>query len=126
LSSVVARYPHVPVALEHIGFVDLSGGTPFLRAALLFELVKQAPVHLKISSHTLEDAEKVGDPADLVDRLAEAFGSHRIAWGSDHPQSQHSYEEKLALARYSARRLSATDRERYLGGTALKLWWPQG
>lgn len=127
LASVAARHPHVPVALEHIGFVDLTGGTPFPKAGPLFNLVDHAAVHLKISSHTLEAAEAVGDPADLVDRLAAAFGPARLAWGSDHPQSQHrTYEEKLALARHSARRLAPADRDSYLGGTALKLWWPHG
>lgn len=125
LASVVARHPHVPVALEHIGFVDLFGGTPFPKAAPLFDLVGHAAIHLKISSHTLEGADAVGDPADLVDRLAAAFGPDRLAWGSDHPQSQHrDYAQKLELARHSARRLTPADRDRYLGGTALKLWWP--
>lgn len=127
LASVVARHPHVPVALEHIGFVDLSGGTPFPKAAPLFDLVGHAAIHLKVSSHSLEEAEAVGDPADLVDRLAAAFGAERLAWGSDHPQSQHrNYEQKLDLARHSARRLAPADRDLYLGGTALKLWWPHG
>jgi len=123
LAAVVARHPHVPVALEHIGFVDLTGGTPFPKAGPLFDLAGHAAVHLKISSHTLEAAQAVGDPADVVDHLAAVFGADRIAWGSDHPQSQHTYAEKLALARHSARRLAAADRDRYLGGTALKLWW---
>jgi L-fuconolactonase len=127
LASVVARHPHVPVALEHIGFVDLSGGTPFPQAAPLLDLVGQGAVHLKISSHTLEGAEAVGDPADVVDWLAAAFGADRLAWGSDHPQSQHrNYAQKLELARHSARRLARADQDRYLGGTALKLWWPRG
>jgi L-fuconolactonase len=124
LAAVVARHPHVPVALEHIGFVDLFGGTPFPKAQPLFDLAQHAAIHLKISSHTLEGAEAVGDPADLIDHLAAVFGPGRITWGSDHPQSQHrNYQEKVDLARYSARRLVPADRDLYIGGTALKLWF---
>ncbi|MYW01897.1 amidohydrolase family protein [Streptomyces sp. SID3343] len=125
LGAVVARHPDVPVALDHCGFVDLSDGAPFAAAGPLLDLAALPAVRVKVSSHVLELAAAAGDPADLVDRLAATFGAHRAAWGSDHPQTTgHTYPEMVALGRHSARRLAPADRESFLGGTALALWWP--
>jgi len=127
MASVVERHPQVPTVLEHIGFVDLSGGTPFPEAGPLFDLAGHPAVRLKVTTHSLKHAESVGDPADLLDRLVATFGADRLVWGSDHPQSVgRSYEQKIALARHSARRLEAADRDRYLGTNAMTLWWPNG
>jgi predicted TIM-barrel fold metal-dependent hydrolase len=125
LGNVVARHPKVPVALDHCGFVDLSGGAPFAAAGPLFDLAALPAVRVKVSSHVLAPVAAAGDPADPVDHLAATFGAHRLAWGSDHPQTTgHGYREMVALAGHSARRLAPADRESYLGGTALSLWWP--
>ncbi|MET7299179.1 amidohydrolase family protein [Embleya sp. NPDC005575] len=123
LGAVVARHPHVPVALDHCGFVDLTGSTPFA-AAPLFDLAALPAVRVKVSTHVLNLAAAEGDPADVVDRLARAFGAHRMAWGSDHPQTAGStYPAMVALGRRAARRLSPADRDDFLGRTALSLWW---
>ncbi len=127
MASVVERYPQVPTVLEHIGFVDLSGGSPFPKAAPLFNLAGLPTVRLKVTTHSLEHAEAVGDPADLLHRLVVTFGADRLVWGSDYPQSVgRTYEQKIALARHSARRLEAADRDRYLGANSMALWWPNG
>ncbi|WP_439677329.1 amidohydrolase family protein [Embleya sp. MST-111070] len=125
LGALAARHPDVPVALDHCGFADLSGGTPFRAAGPLFALAALRAVWVKVTSHVLRVAAEAGDPADLVDRLADTFGAARLAWGSDHPQTTGStYPAMLDLGRGAARRLSPADRSRFLGGTALSLWWP--
>ena len=124
LGEVVAGCPGVPVALDHCGFVDFAGGDPFPAAEPLFALAALPAVRVKVSTHVLEHAERAGDPADLVDRLAATFGADRMTWGSDHPQTTGStYREMLAMGTRAARRLSPSERARFLGGTANALWW---
>jgi predicted TIM-barrel fold metal-dependent hydrolase len=127
LGAVVARHPGTVTALDHCAFVDLAPGHPFPAAGPLLALAGLPGLHLKVSSHLLGHARAHGDPAALVDRLAETFGAHRLAWGSDHPQTQDlTYDRMLDLARHSARHLGEDGRSDYLGGTALRVWWPRG
>jgi predicted TIM-barrel fold metal-dependent hydrolase len=121
LRPIVEGFPDVPTAVDHIGFPDLSDGPPYRDLANVLTLADLPAVHLKVSTHVLEPLD---DPAALVDVLAEHFGSHRICWGSDHPQTHSmSYGEMVELGRHAARRLSPDDREAFLAGTARRLWF---
>jgi L-fuconolactonase len=128
LRALVEAWPAVPVAVDHAGFPDLAGGPPYPGLAPLLDLADLAAVHVKVSSHLLLDAQAGGgDPADLVDRLAGAFGAERLAWGSDHPQTAGlTYPEMLDLARHAVRRLAPADAHAVLGETATRLWWAPG
>ena len=126
LAGLLERHPDVPIVVEHIGFVDLTGGTPFPLAQPLFDLARYPQLSLKVTTHGMAHAEAGGDAADLVDRLVHVFGAHRLAWGSDYPQAlEFDYAQMLALARRATRRLAPADRDLFFGGTALNLWWPQ-
>ncbi len=125
LVRMVARFPDAPVVLDHCGFPDLSGGPPYRAAQPLFALADLPSVHLKVTSHVLEDAEprSAGGAAALVDRLAATFGPERLVWGSDYPQTHdRSYAELVALGRGAAVALPPVDRDAFLGGNALRLW----
>jgi predicted TIM-barrel fold metal-dependent hydrolase len=124
LGRLVASHPQVPVALDHCGFPDLSGGAPFLRAAGLFRMADLPSVRLKLTTHVLQGAARHGDPADLVDALVGAFGTDRLCWGSDHPQTAGmTYGEKLVLARHATRRLTDRQRRDVFAATAASLGW---
>jgi L-fuconolactonase len=123
LRAAAERFPEVTVALDHCAFPDLSSGPPYVKAGELFELATMPNVHLKVSSHLLEQAESADDPRDLIDRLAAVFGADRLLWGSDFPQTHdRSYVELLALGRTACSRLSPADQRRFLGENALRLW----
>lgn len=115
LGPLAGRHPGVPVAVDHCGFTDFTGG-----ADALFALADAPAVHVKVSSHVLAPLE---DPAVVVERLADRFGADRLAWGSDHPQTGGDYGELVALARRSAARLDEAARAAFLGGTARRLWF---
>ena len=61
--------PTCPVVLDHCGFPDLRGGPPFVDAASLFELAAFPNLHLKVTSHVLEDADD--DAAAFVEQLSD-------------------------------------------------------
>jgi predicted TIM-barrel fold metal-dependent hydrolase len=124
LRRTLGRFPEQPVVLDHGGFPDLTGGPPYAGAAELFALADDHPkLHCKVTSHLLEAAAEGGSPTDLVDRLVGAFGSDRLLWGSDWPQTHdRPYAELVALARDACANLTTADRAAVLGGTALALW----
>jgi predicted TIM-barrel fold metal-dependent hydrolase len=121
LARMLTRTPEVPVVLDHCGFPDLGDGPPFARAAPLLALADHPGLHLKVTSHVLEDA---GAHANaFVELLAARFGADRLVWGSDYPQTHdRTYAELLALGRAACAGLDARDRDRVLGGNALRLW----
>ena len=63
LQRVLAQFPDQPVVLDHCGFVALDGGPPYPEAAALFALVEHTNLHLKVTSHLLEAAERTATPA---------------------------------------------------------------
>jgi predicted TIM-barrel fold metal-dependent hydrolase len=123
LRRTLERMPGLPVALDHCGFPDLTGGALLLNAAPLLALADVSNVHLKVSSYLLEQAEALGDPAIVVDRLAAVFGADRLQWGSDYPQTHdRTYPQLVELARLAMRNLPERARAAVLGGTADRFW----
>ena len=125
LRRMLERFPDVPVVLDHCGFPDLSGGPPYPGAASLLALAGFASLHLKVTSHVLEDAEAraSGGAASFVERVHAEFGADRLVWGSDYPQTHdRPYAALVALGRDACAGLPAVDRDLFLGGNALRLW----
>ena len=122
LRSVIESNPQVVVAIDHCGFTDMVDGDG---EAMLFALADLPSVHLKVTSYVLEAAERdEGDPARVVERLAAAFGTNRLCWGSDHPQDQHhDYAGKLALARHATRSFDETSRAHFFNDTGARLFF---
>ena len=120
LRRLLARFPDVPVALDHCGFPDLTDGPPYAAAGPLLELAACANLYLKVTSNLLERA---GDPRALVNRLAATFGAERLLWGSDFPQTHdRPYRALVELGRDASSDLSEPDRAGVLGLNALRLW----
>ena len=123
LRVMLERFPGLTIVLDHCGFPDLSGGTPYAKARTLFELATLPNLVLKVSGYLLEQAEATGDPRDLVDRLAAAFGADRLLWGSDYPQTHdRPYGALVELGRAASSRLAPADQSGFLGDNALRLW----
>lgn len=121
LGPLVAGRPRLSVALDHCGFPDLAGGriapdAPLLRWAGLSQ------VSLKVSSHVLLGAG--GHETALVEQLAGAFGTARLMWGSDYPQTGRDYGRLRTLGAAACRDLAPAERDAFLGGNAASLYFP--
>jgi L-fuconolactonase len=124
LSRLLRDSPDVAVALDHCAFPDLSGGRVAADAPLL-TLRDAANVTLKVSSHLLHEAAAAGgDPADLVAQLAEAFGTERLMWGSDYPQTGGDYGALLGTAAAAAAGLTVEARLAVFGANATRVFFP--
>ena len=124
VAQLVAGRPEVPVALDHCGFPDLTGGLPYPRASSLFDLAALPAVHLKVTTIGLEQAAAAGGARTYVNRLVDAFGADRLCWGSDHPQSfELPYPGMVALALAATADLDDDQRAAILDTTAGRLWF---
>jgi len=121
LARVASDHPEVPIAIDHCGFPDMVAGDG---ESMVLELAAIPSVNLKITSYVLEAAMATsGDAAPIVERLAEAFGTDRLCWGSDHPQDlRHDYAGKLALARDATRSFDAPANDDIFSGTGRRLF----
>jgi len=109
LGDAVAAHPDVVLALDHCGFAPETIGD-YARLANLF---------LKVTPQVLD----AGDPAAVLERLAEQFGIDRLMWGSDYSQTHdRPYAELADQARAACAAMSPREQAQFLGNTALGLW----
>jgi L-fuconolactonase len=109
-----------PVVFDHCAFPERVDGRVAPEDPVL-ALAELPHVSLKVSTHVLREGG--GDPAPMVDQLAERFGPGRLLWGSDYPQSEHSsYEELVFLAERAFRHLSAAEVAAVWGENAAPLF----
>lgn len=120
LDRVLTHFPETNVSLDHCAF---AMSNPDSRARL-YTLARHSNLHLKVTTHNLDDAARSGEGADgLVQELVTNFGADRMMWGSDYCQTHdRTYPELVALAHEAFSGLSAPDRRACLSGTARRLW----
>jgi L-fuconolactonase len=123
LAPVIGRYPSTPVVIDHCGFPEFDGGTIAAGSPLL-AMAKYPQVCLKITSHNLVHLREVGEqPTELVGQLVERFGTSRLLWGSDYPQTAHStYASLVELAGSAFAELTPDERAAVTGGNACRLF----
>ena len=125
LGQVLESYPALPAIVDNAARVDMTGGRPFAAAAPLFALAALPTVHVKVTTNTLRRATKeAGSASDFVGELVAAFGSERVAWGSDYPAMEGSLVEFVDLAHEALSGLSEPEREDVLARTAERLYRP--
>lgn len=122
LYGVMEKFPEVPVAVDHLGNAQLEAGHAPLPELLRLSDLPSA--HAKFSTVNVYDCEKKGVPIpEYFGPLLERFGSHRLMWGSNYPNTyDRPYDEMVDVSRNALAYLPAADRDALFGGTALKLW----
>lgn len=119
LLNMLARFPGIRVLLDHLARPELAGGPPYEAAAPLFSLASHQGVHLKLTNRTIAEAARgASTPTAFFPLVLDAFGAHRIAWGSNFPAAEGALPQLLADARQSLSMLPADAREAIFGGTA--------
>jgi L-fuconolactonase len=120
MGDLVPQHPSVPVVVDHCGFLHLGGAGAEQSLLALRDLPS---VHVKVSTHNLT----VDGAQGLVERLAAAYGTARMCWGSDYPQLRPMmpYREMLRLAKQAAQKFPPGDHDAFLATTSLRLWWPE-
>ena len=123
LVSLLNRFPHVTVILDHLARPVLADGPPYAAAADLFGLARFATVHLKVTPRTFAECRNgKATPETFFAKLVGEFGASRIAWGSNYPASEGPLENLLAVARASVGCLPPSDQDWIFAKTAQCLY----
>ncbi len=123
VARLVQRFPRVRIILDHSARPVLDAGPPYQAAAGLFDLARHPNVYLKLTPRVFTEARRgKATPESFFGRLVAAFGSHRIAWGSNYPASEGTLGELLALAKSALAFLPRQEQEWIFARTAQALY----
>jgi L-fuconolactonase len=125
--ALTARLPDQPFVLDHLGKPSIRSGALAPWASGLRELARRPNVCSKISGLVTEADWVNWRPEHLrpyLDVAFEAFGPHRVMFGSDWPVCLVAarYERVLEVVANWADALSADEREALFGGNATRFY----
>ena len=123
VAGLAKRFPRVKIILDHLGRPDVTDGPPYKRASSLFGLAPFENIFLKLTPRIFGDVRKGEASAEtFFPRLVEAFGSSRLAWGSNFPASEKRMKDNLVVAQNCLACLSAGDQSWIFAKTAQRLY----
>jgi predicted TIM-barrel fold metal-dependent hydrolase len=131
LAKMVAAHPDVPVIVDHLGQMDLGVNDPEPQIKQLLSLAQYPSVRVKVSELSSVSKSKqypFTDSFPVVKRVYEAFGPDRLLFGTGYPGAarQHytrpTLRQEIDLIGELMPFLSHEDRQKILGGNALRLW----
>jgi predicted TIM-barrel fold metal-dependent hydrolase len=123
LETLLERFPQARIILDHMARPVVDDGPPYAAAASLFALARYKNLFLKLTTHNLRDARQgKATPQSFFERVIEAFGASRVAWGSNYPASEGTLAGLLADARQALAALPGADREWIFSRTAKSLF----
>jgi predicted TIM-barrel fold metal-dependent hydrolase len=121
--SMAARFPQVRIIIDHLMKPELDDGAPYAKAAPVFELAKYPNVYLKLTSDTVRASQQgKASPQGFFSQLIDAFGTTRLAWGSNFPASSGTLKEIVDESRQALSFLPDRDQEQVFRTTALSLY----
>jgi L-fuconolactonase len=123
LIHILERFPKATVILDHLAKPSLSDGPPYAGAADVFRLADYKNLYLKLSPHTIAEAQNgKATYATFFPLLVSKFGASRIVWGSNYPASKGTLAELLKSSQAALSVLSAEDRDWIFAKTAQNLY----
>ena len=127
VASFVDRHPQQIFILDHFAKPYIRAGQLEPWRTQLRELARRPHVYCKLSGLTTEADWRAWQAHELepyLDAALEAFSPQRLLFGSDWPVCTlaTSYERWVETVSSWASRLSAGERDRILGGTALEVY----
>ena len=123
VTMLAKRFPKVNILLDHLGRPEILDGPPYAAAASLFALAPLENIYLKLTPRIFGDVKKGEASAEtFFAKVVEAFGSKRMAWGSNYPTSEGTLVANLSKAKAGLASVSAEDQEWIFGKTAQSLY----
>ncbi len=123
VKTLVEKFPKVRVLIDHMLGVEVDDGPPYAKTAPLLELVKYPNVYLKLTSNNTRAAKKGNaTPETLFPMMVKAFGSSRIAWGSNYPAATGTLKEILDESKAALACLPESDQLNIFRKTAQSLY----
>lgn len=123
LERILRRYPDAKVVLDHLLHAPIGDGPPYASAAPLFSMADYPNVYLKLTSAIVRRTREEGaTPESFFKTLLSAFGSERIAWGSNYPAVEGSLPGIVADSTATLAFLPIEDQENIFWRTAAALY----
>lgn len=130
LAALLARYPDVPVVLDHAAYPNAAEGIASETVTQVAGLARFPNLHLKLTFAVTGSKEDYPfrDMHAILWRLIAAYGPQRCMWGSDFPcelwlKGKATYQSHLSLFT-EALGLSESEQESILASTPLRVWFP--
>ena len=121
LVTVLEQYPSARIVLDHMAYPPIAPGQERAAFDELASLAKYPQLTLKLTIRNIEPLASADAGAFLGPLLA-AFGSERIAWGSNFPAAEQSLATLVELAQTVLSVVSEADRASIFAGTARRLY----
>ncbi len=123
LRKLLDQFPDVTVILDHCSHPPVDDGPPYAAAQAFFDLAAYPKVNLKLTERNFHDL-RAGKAStrSFIEKTIAAFGSDRIAWGSNFPSSDGTLVELRDLAARELAFLAEADQRAIFCETALKLY----
>lgn len=128
LAALLARFPHVPVVLDHCAYPVAANGIADEAVRQVAALARFDQLHAKLTFAVTssQQAYPFADTHPQLRHVLAAFGPERCIWGSDFPcehwLQKATYAQHLAVFTEELG-LSAGEQEQVLGATALRLFF---
>lgn len=127
--TLASRLPEQPFVLDHLAKPRIRDAIMDPWAANVRELARRLNVHCKISGLVTEAdwsgrGWRVEDLVPYLDVVFDAFGPHRVMWGSDWPVCLVAapYERVLEIVDVYAAALTPGERDALFGGNAARFY----
>jgi L-fuconolactonase len=130
LETMVKAHPAMRIIIDHLSQIDFKTADAESDLRLLLAMEKYPCVYVKVSE--LSSVSKSGeypfaDAYPHVKRVYEAFGPERLLFGTGYPGAARAFYKRPTLDKEidlfkEMTFLTADDRQKILGGNALKLW----
>lgn len=123
LEVLLKRFSRVKVVLDHLAHPDVSDGPPYAKAQSFFDLARYPNLYLKLTERNFWDLDRhhVSTQA-FIEKTVAAYGSSRIAWGSNFPSSDGTLIELRDMGLRELAFLPAADQENIFCNTAITLY----
>ena len=126
LEPIIARFPGVPVVLDHIGGAPTDEEPPYPLLSHVLRLAQYPKVYVKFipQAHKSRQAFPYEDTFPTFRRIYDEFGPERLMWGTNFPGGlrETGYGPALEMFRTHMDFLTAEDREWLFHRAALQVW----
>lgn len=128
LSELLARFPEVPVILDHAAYPKAAEGVDSETVHAVVDLARFEKLYVKLTFAVTgsEETYPFTDMHGIVRAILDAYGPERCVWGSDFPcehwLKKATYTEHLDLFRQDLG-LSDAEQSDILSATATGLWF---
>jgi predicted TIM-barrel fold metal-dependent hydrolase len=127
IDRLAARFPDVPIVLDHMGHPRVEEGVNGADFRALLHLAQHPQIFIKASGfyHFSREAFPFADCHEQIRAAFDCFGPERILWGSDFPHVVPScgYATSLLMPQV-ALEWTAAETEAVMSTNALRLYWP--